>query len=473
MTGAATLPPALPLLGGHAVSAGQRRAVATPRRWGLRANDVVFIALGNAVLIVVMWVRHGQLPNIQSPTAVLSAAGQLTALLGTYAALVQVVLMSRSPWLDQLFGLDRITGWHRWLGFATVWLIAAHVVFSTAGYATGDGRSFFAETWTFLSTYPYMLTAYAGFAAFVAIAVASVRAARRRLTHETWHFIHLYIYLAIALSFGHQIAVGTDFERDPVAIGYWVALYVVVALLVLTFRVVIPLNMALKHGLKIHSLFEETPGVLSIYITGDYLEELPAHAGQYFKFRFLARGMWWRVHPFSLSAAPNGAFLRITVKEVGDFTGALHTLHPGTRVLIEGPFGVFTSERRSRPRTLLIAGGIGITPLRALLEELPARKGSTVLIYRARSWPDVVFKQEIDQLAADRGVVVHYVIGRRGVELPRNPLTPQALRTAVPDVRERDVFICGPPEMIADVTSSITALGVPPAQIHRERFALI
>lgn len=450
-----------------------RRRVATPRRWGLRASDVTFVVLGNALVIVVMWVRHGQLPNLESPTAVMSALGQITALLGTYAALVQVVLMSRSPWLDQLFGVDRIIGWHRWVGFATIWLIGAHVVFSTAGYAAGDGRSFFAETWAFLTTYPYMLMAYAGFAVFVVIGVVSVRAARRRLTHEAWHFIHLYVYLGIVLSFGHQIAVGTDFERDPVAIGYWVALYAVAALLVLTFRVVIPLNLALKHDLKIHSLFEETPGVLSIYITGDYLEELPAHGGQFFKFRFLARGMWWRVHPFSLSAAPNGAFLRITVKEVGDFTEALHTLHPGTRVMIEGPYGIFTTERRSKPRTLLIAGGIGITPLRALLEDLPARKGGTVLIYRARSWPDVVFKQELDQMASDRGVVVHYVVGRRGAELPRNPLAAPALRAAVPDIRERDVFICGPPEMIEDVTSSMTTLGVPPSQVHRERFALI
>ena len=473
VAGSAPLPPALPLLPGRTGSAPPRRAVRTPRRWGLRASDVSFIALGNAVLIVAMWVRHGQLPNLSSATAVLSGAGQLTALLGTYAALVQVVLMSRSPWLDQRFGIDRIAAWHRWLGFATVWLIGAHVVFSTAGYAAGDGRSFAAETWVFLTTYPYMLMAYAAMALFVVIAVVSVRAARRRLAHETWHFIHLYVYLAIALSFGHQIAVGTDFERDPVAVGYWVALYVVAALLVLTFRVIIPLRMETTHRLRVASLVEEAPGVISIYITGRNLADLPAHAGQFFKFRFLAPGVWWRVHPFSLSAAPNGEFLRITVKQVGDFTGVLRTLRPGTRVMLEGPYGIFTGERRSRPRSLLIAGGIGITPLRALLEELPTRKNSTVLLYRARSWPDVVFKAELDQLAADRGVVVHYLVGRRGVEVPRNPLSPQTLRTVVPDIRERDVFICGPPEMIEDVTFNVTSLGVPPVQIHRERFALI
>jgi predicted ferric reductase len=322
--------------------------------WGLRPTDVVLIVSGNALLIIGMWVRHGQLPNLGNGGAVLTALGQVTALLGTYSALVQVVLMSRSPWLDQLFGIDRIAGWHRWLGFATVWLICAHVLFTTAGYAVGDGHSFMAQTWAFLTTYPYMLMAYAATALFVVIAAISVRAARRRLSHETWHFVHLYVYLAIALSFAHQLAVGTDFERDPLAVAYWVAMYAVAALLVFTFRVLIPLRITLSHGLRVHSVVEESPSALSIYITGRSLEKLPARAGQFFKFRFLTPALWWRVHPFSLSAAPNGRYLRITVKQVGDFTSRLRALQPGTRVVMEGPYGIFTSlQRRRRERCSL------------------------------------------------------------------------------------------------------------------------
>jgi predicted ferric reductase len=459
-------------LGGRATT-GVRRSLRVPRIWGLRPSDVTLIAFANAALIVGMWVRHGQFPNLSNGGAVLSAAGQLTALLGTYCALLQVVLMSRSPWLDSLFGIDRIAGWHRWLGFATVDLICAHVVFTTAGYAVSDGRSFLPETVTFLTTYPYMLMAYVATALFVLIAVVSVRAARRRLSHETWHFIHLYIYLAIALSFGHQLAVGTDFERDPVAVAYWVALYVVAALLVLTFRVLIPLRIALRHRLRVHALVEEAPGVLSIYITGRHLGELPVRAGQFFKFRFLGRGIWWRVHPFSLSAAPNGEYLRITVKQVGDFTGMLRGVQPGTRVMVEGPYGIFTSVRRRRPRTLLIAGGIGITPLRALLEEMPQRKNGVVVLYRARSWPDVVFKDELDELVRARGGEIHYIVGRRGKEVDAQPLAPRFLRTLVPDIRERDVFICGPRDMIDSVSRSVSALGLPASQIHRERFAFL
>ena len=470
-TGVVVATPPLPLRG--QASAAVRRSLRVPRSWGLRPTDVTLIVFANAALIVAMWVRHGQLPNLGNAGAMLSAAGQLTALLGTYAAIVQVVLMSRSPWLDQLFGIDRIAGWHRWLGFATVVLICGHVVFTTAGYAVSNGHSLLSETSTFITTYPYMLMAYVATALFIVIAVASVRAARRRLSYDTWHFIHLFIYLAIALSFGHQLAVGTDFERDPAAITYWVTLYVVAALLVLSFRVLIPVRLTMRHRLRVDALAEESPGVISIYITGRDLAQLPMRAGQFFKFRFLAPGIWWRVHPFSLSAAPNGEYLRITVKQLGDFTKAVRSLRPGTPVIVEGPYGIFTSMRRRRPRALLIAGGIGITPLRALLEEMPQRKNGIILLYRARSWHDVVFKDELDELVRARGGEVHYIIGRRGSDIHLYPLAPKQLRALAPDLRERDIFMCGPREMIEGVDQSLAALGVPAEQIHRERFAYL
>lgn len=471
--GGDTRPPGTaPEIGGR-TTAATRRSVRVPRSWGIRSTDLCLIAFAIALLVVGMWVRHGQLANLTNGGAVLSALGQLTALLGTYSALVQVVLMSRSPWIDQLYGIDRIAGWHRWLGFTTLYLICAHVGFTTAGYAVSNGQSFLSETSTFLRTYPFVLMAYIATALFVLIAVASVRAARRRLSHETWHFIHLYIYLAIVLSFPHQLAVGTDFERDPVAVGFWVALYVVAGLLVLAFRVILPARMTLRHQLHISLITEEAPGVISIYITGRDLNLLPMRAGQFFKFRFIARGFWWRVHPFSLSAAPNGQYIRITVKAVGDFTTAMRTLTPGTRVLVEGPYGIFTSVRRRLPRVVLIAGGIGITPLRALLEEMPQRKNAIILIYRASSPEDLVFRAELDQLMKDRGGVIHYIVGRRGKEVPLEPLAARVLHVLVPDLRERDVFICGPPDMLHGVGQSLRELSVPAPQIHRERFAFL
>ncbi len=448
------------------------RRVPLPRTWSIRGVDVAALVLGNAVLIGAMWVRHGQLIQMHSPSGILTAAGEIAALYGTYLVLIQLVLMSRSPWLDQLFGADRVATLHRWVGFSAILLLAAHGVLTISGYAVADGSGIPAETVTVLTTYPYVLMATAGMALLVAIGITSVAIARRRLSYETWYGIHLYAYLAIALAFMHQLIVGTDFLGDPVARLYWIGLYVVAATLMLVFRFGQPVALSLRHRLRVANVVQESPGVVSIYVTGRDLDQLAVRAGQWFRWRFLTRDDWWRSHPFSLSAAPNGRFLRITVKGRGDYTAKLQRMRIGTPVFVEGPYGALTGAARTRPRVLLIAGGIGVTPLRALLEDLPAGRGDLTLLYRTRGARDLVFEREFDQLARLRGATVHYLVGHRGTpEMPRDPFEPRSLRRLVPDVHQRDVYVCGPVPMMDTVRRSLRALHVPDAQIHDERFA--
>jgi predicted ferric reductase len=447
---------------------------ARPRRLFLTAGDVIVIVVINAALVVAMWVRHGGLNQLGSASAKLTAAGQVTALVGTYAALVQVLLMSRSPWLERRFGMDGLAQWHRWLGFGVTILIGAHVVFTTVGYALGDGHSVPAEAWNLVTAYPYVLMATVATALLVMVAVTSLRLARRRLSWERWRFLHLYAYLAIALAFGHELAVGTDFVDDAIARWYWIALYLAVLLCLLAFRVGHPWRMTLRHQLRVAQIVPEAPGVVSLYITGRELDQLQARAGQYFRWRFLTREGWWRTHPFSLSAPINNRFLRLTAKGVGDDSRGLQGLHPGTRVAVEGPYGLFTAQRQRRSKVLLVAGGIGITPLRALIEEIPPKKDAITLIYRASSWDDIVFRDELEKLIRDRRGTIHYLIGRRGTsELPDDPLSVQTLRRLVPDVESRDIFVCGPASMMERVREVLHTIGVPNQQIHFERFALL
>ncbi len=454
------------------VSARTLRRVSHPRTWSVRAGDVAALVLGNGLLIGAMWVRHGQAVELHSLSGVLIAAGQLTALYGTYLVLLQLVLMSRSPWLDQVLGSDRVADLHRWVGFTGILLLAAHGVFTIVGYALAYGNGIPGEALTILTTYPYVLMATAGMGLFVGIGISSVRLARRRLSYETWYGIHLYAYLAIALAFMHQLAVGTDFIGDPVARLYWIALYVVAGTLMLVFRFGQPLRLSLRHRLRVANIVQEAPGVVSIYVTGRDLHQLATRAGQWFRWRFLTADDWWRSHPFSLSAAPNGRFLRLTVKGLGDHTRTLQRLRIGTRVFVEGPYGNLTGARRTRPRVLMIAGGIGITPLRALLEDLPAGRGDLTLLYRAHREEDLVFRRELEQLSALRGATVHYLVGGRGTpDLPGDPLAPGSLRRLVPDVHQRDVYVCGPLSMMDTVRRNLRALRVPSAQIHYERFA--
>jgi predicted ferric reductase len=444
--------------------------VPLPRLWGVRPLDVVALLVGNGVFIFLMWLRHGGPEQFTTLGGSLSAMGQLLALYGTYLALIQLVLMGRSPWLDEAFGMDRLAWAHRWLGFATVWLIAGHVATTIVGYAISDGSSLVGETANLLGTYAFVLWGLVGFVLFVVIAVSSLRASRRRLPYEAWFWLHVGTYLAIAFAFLHQLFSGSDFIHDPVAAAYWVSLYVIAFGLILVFRLWQPWVTSSRHQLRVAGVVPEAPGVTSIYLTGQDLDRLPVRSGQYFVFRFLTRDGWWRGHPFSLSSAPNGSWLRITVKALGDGSERISRMAPGTRVFVEGPYGIMTGVRRTRRRVTLIAGGIGIAPLRALLESLAAAPGDLTLLYRASSPHDLVFRSELDMLAAHRGAVVHYLVGRRQ-DLHRDPLAAVSIRSLVPDIADQDVYLCGPDGMMDAVEGELHELGVPPAQLHAERFS--
>jgi ferredoxin-NADP reductase len=237
-------------------------------------------------------------------------------------------------------------------------------------------------------------------------------------------------------------------------------------------RVALPIATSLRQRLRVANVVEEAPGVVSIYFSGRDLDRLAVRAGQWFLFRFLTRDGWYKAHPFSLSAAPNGRYLRITVKNLGDHTAAIRRLPIGTRVAIEGPYGILTGAKRTKERVLLVAGGIGITPLRALLEELPAQPGAITLLYRVSKPEDLALREEIDELARMRRATVHYLVGKRGsTEMPGDPFEPDTFQSLVPDAKTRDIYICGPDQLMAAVTKTLSALRVPASQVHLERFA--
>jgi len=454
------------------LSRASARPVAAPKPAPRRlfAVDVFGLLGANVALIVLMWVRHGGLDQLGTVADVTIGVGQLTALLGTFLALLQLVLMSRAPWLDRTFGRDRLTSAHRWVGFGALWLLVAHAVFTTLGFALADGQNVLGEAWTLITTYPFVLMATVSLVLFAAVGVTSVRQARRKISYETWYGIHLYAYLAIALGFAHQLVVGADFVDDPVARLYWIALYVVTFGLLLAFRVATPIAVNVRHRFHVSNVVAETDDVVSVYLSGRHLGDFSMRAGQYVIVRFLTRHGWWRAHPYSISAQPNGRWLRLTVKALGEDSARLADLPTGTRAIVEGPYGNMTPERQSSSRVLLVAGGIGVTPLRALLEELSAT-AHVVLLYRARSAADLVFRTELDLLAERRGVEVRYLTGsRRDQPAGADPLGSRSIEALVPDVAERDVFLCGPNAMMQSVAATVVGLGVPPDRVHRERF---
>jgi predicted ferric reductase len=437
-------------------------------RWRIAGGLLALLALANAGLVVALWASAAGTGDREGPAGALAEVARLSGLLGAYLVLVELLLLARLPVLDRLAGFDRLTVWHRRLGLACAVLLLGHAVLITVAYALADDRSLPAQVARLIEQYPGVLTAIAGLVVLLGVVVSSVVIVRRRLRYETWYFVHLYAYLAVALAFSHQLATGTAFVGQPLARAYWTGLYVATLAAIVGFRLVHPLARSLRHRLRVDRVVEEAPGVVSVLIAGRRLDRLGARTGQFFLWRFLTRDRWWEAHPFSLSAAPDGRRLRITVKGVGDYTARLRAIAPGTRVIAEGPFGGFTTAARRRPRVALIAGGVGITPIRALLEDMPGEAGDIAVVYRALRPEDVILRAELDELARRRGAELHYVVGdhREGALL-----SPEHLQRLVPDIATRDVYVCGPPAMTEATRATLSRSGVPRRQIVTERFA--
>ncbi|MFE1310137.1 ferric reductase-like transmembrane domain-containing protein [Streptomyces sp. NPDC058755] len=429
------------------------------------AGPVLAVLWAGAAAVVALW--WADTGAVVGTAGWLTGAGRIAGLLCGYACAVLVGLMARVPLLEVRIGSDRVARWHAMAGRYTVCLLVAHIALILAGYAAQDRASLWHEAVTVVLDYPEMLKATAGTVILFAVGVTSVRAARRRTSYEFWYYVHLLTYAAVFLAFGHQLALGEQFNGKLVATAFWYALYLGVAALVLWFRVLAPVRLNRRHRLRVESVHKEAPGVYSVVVHGRHLDELGARPGQFFRWRFLGEGMGWTSTPYSLSAPPRPDRLRITVKALGDHSAAVALLRPGTRVWAEGPYGSLTADRATGQRSLLIAAGVGITPLRALFETLP---GEVTLLYRARGAEDLALGSELEAIARWRGAQLLYALnGPRG---ERPSITAQSLRATFPDLADHDVYICGPHGFAQDVYGALRAAGVPDRRIHHESFEL-
>ncbi|MFF5082735.1 ferric reductase-like transmembrane domain-containing protein [Actinoplanes sp. NPDC000266] len=421
------------------------------------------IAAFSLIVVTALWTS-----NLGEAPGGIAAAGRLAALWSADLLLIQVLLMARIPWVERAYGQDALARWHRWTGFASFVLLLAHAALAVVAY-TRMGRLL--ETLALES----MVLAVAALAALTLVVITSTRHRRRRLRYESWHLLHLYAYAGIALALPHMLILGSDFQHEAAKAYFW-GLYLIAAASVVIFRVGLPIWRTLRHRLVVQGIKTEAPGLVSVHLRGRRLERLPARAGQYFVWRFLDGRAGLRGNPFSLSGPPRRDSLRITVKAVGDGSARVATLRPGTRVLIEGPFGRMTAATYAGGPVTMLACGVGVTPLLALLWDLPYGRGKATLVYRTRHPHEVAFLEELEWLAADRGVRLVPLVGPRASAASWLPAgyaeydDAQALRALAPDIAGHDVYVCGPDPWAEAVFRAARRVGVPPARLHRERF---
>jgi predicted ferric reductase len=461
------------------------------RRRLVRADILGFLGWLSPITAVALWLSDGGASGFSSFAGTMTALGIVAGLVGMDLVLLMLLLAARIPFIDNTIGHDRALKIHKTLGKPALYLLLAHGLFIAIGYGAAEGLDPISESVSLWINVPDMWLAFVSMALFIAVVVTSLVAVRRRFPYEFWYAIHLLTYAAVAAAIPHQFSVGGLFAEGTWQRWYWLALCIATGAALLFYRMYQPLAASFRHQLTVSRVVRVAPDVFSIEMTGQHLERLAGSGGRFFFWRFLAAGHWWQAHPFSLSAEPVPAVpagqgsagqgsagpgkLRITVRNLGDGSARLARIKPGTKVAIEGPYGMFSTAARSRNSVVMIGAGIGITPLRSLLESTPFEPGQATVLLRGHDESELFLGQEIMALCQARGVTLFHLTGPRS--RGNHPWLPQSaaeagftLNSYAPDIADADVYVCGPTPWAASVIRDVQSAGVPAEQLHYERF---
>jgi predicted ferric reductase len=447
----------------------------TRRRRELAVDALVALIWASAALAVALYLATGAVARIGSAADAVTALGAIAGLVATDLVLVMLILAARVPLIDRLVGHDRALGVHRSLGEPALYLLLAHGALISAGYGLADGLNPAAEAWQLLTTVPDMPLAFVAMALFVLVVVTSLVAVRRRLRYEVWHGIHLATYVAVLVALPHQLSVGSVFAEGSAQRVYWIALYALALGCILVFRFAQPLVASLRHGIAVERVEPTGPGVVSVHLRGHALDQLRVEGGQFGIWRFWGVGTWWRAHPVSFSSVPTATSARITVRALGRGTARFAQLRPGTRVALEGPYGLFTARARTAPYLAIAAAGIGVTPVRSLLEHSQFRPGEVAVLLRASRPDDAFLWREVEQLTDAAGGSLRTDVGPRAATgaawLSADAVARgETLASVFPNLADSDLYVCGPAGWVAAVEKAALAAGVPAHRIRVERF---
>lgn len=458
-----------PPAGAFSTPAAFRRRILVRR---LLAAALLTAMAATFVMAVALFFANGGAAQLDDLGDILVSVGILAALTATNALLMMLLLAARVPAIDRVLGQARATSLHAKLGEWVVLGLILHATFVLVGYAMLDNVGLVAEFALLWGDSTDFVLAVFAMGALLAVAVTSFAVVRKLLPYEAWRVVHLLSYATIGLAIPHMFSMSGLLAAGSWRRTYWVTLLVVIGAALLGFRFVVPALSSLRHQVRVQRVVRLDEDTFHIELVGRRLDRLGVAPGQFLRWRFLARHVWWHDHPFSLSAAPTATGLRVTVRVGGKGTAALADLAPGTRVAFEGPYGAFTHQHRTRRPLVLVGAGAGIAPIRALLEDADVTPGATTVVLRDSDLDRMPLLAEVaqlcDRLDARLVVLAGHRAGNRWVSDTDPDLT---LADLVPDVAQADLYVCGPRGFVDSVVADARDARVPARQIHHEQFA--
>lgn len=417
----------------------------------------------------VYWLGDFTLWQIQ-----LQSIAKLMALIGITIFFWQFPLASRWPGIERFFGQDTLMKWHHTVGVYGFWIIfLGHALLLDIVYIALGGNWFE----YFLPSVSFKTLGQISFALFVAIIIISIWQKKLRIPYHWFKRIHYGMYAAILLGFLHAMYLGSDLVPfGPLRIYYFV--WFIIVVIVFIYRVVWIKLRAKQHAYSVSAITPAAENVVSISLKpNDATDNMQYQAGQFTFIQIIDPAVSKEWHPFTISSAPHETAttgeITVTAKGSGDWTLNLQNVLVGSEARIDGPFGTFSLNHHARfsqkhEHVVMIAGGIGITPMRSIIAQAVADKTDVdiTLFYAARAEHDLAFIDELYQMAAQ-----HKRITIIPVLAPQR-VTAELVQKHIANMDICDWLVCGPPPMMSAIEKMLIDMHVPKRRIQTERFSL-
>jgi len=385
---------------------------------------------------------------------------------------LQFGLTARFRYVTEPWGEDVIYHFHRQISLLAVGLVVAHplILFAVRPELLAllnSVRAPWRARFAALSVY-----------SLIALVVTTLWRVKLKIRYETWHLTHILLAI-IAVAAGLLHMLGWSFYlTDSRKRALWIGLTVFWIGLLLYVRIVKPLFM-LRRPYRISEVRKERGDTSTLVMQPD------GHPG----FRFSPGQFAWLTvwgspfkitgHPFSFSssAAVTDGRVEMTIRNLGDFTSEIHKVPVGKRVYLDGPYGAFTIGHPADMH-VLIAGGIGITPMMSMIRTLADRRDTrpVVLLYGNEDWESITFREDLEALKARLDLTVIYVLTNpsEGWKGERGFITAEVFKRHLPaPYADHEYFICGPNMMMDAIEKTLGEMHVPLSKYHSERYSFV
>jgi predicted ferric reductase len=423
---------------------------------------VLFAAAVLAPLLVATWSRSAQAREFASAFGI--ACGWLA--LSLFA--LEFALVTRVRAAAAAFGSDALLFFHRAMALAALAFVVPHVALLAPGFPD-----------PFSSSAVERSGALAAWAAALLI-VSSLARRRLRMSYEFWLVAHRLLAVTVvgAMTWHAWLFVGPDdFALQAVVLGYAALALVLLAVQ----RFLRPIVVARKPWELIENR-DEGASTHTLVLRAVGHHGLRFSPGQFVWIATARRGLVAQEHPITVASSPEldgGRTLELAIKELGDWSReVVPALKVGERVRIDGPFGAFSPDGVAAQRLVLVAGGVGVTPMRSILLAMRDRgdKRPVTLFFAASNRSRAMFIDELERLSSeiDLKLVPVFENPDEGERCERGLLSAEIFRKHLPsDLRFTHVFVCGPAPMMDLMERIAGELGLRSRQLHTERFDMV